>query len=179
VPSAREIRAKLRKKDDDERKRREDAVVAVADAAASAVKARAEHEAALREAFEAALKTRDGDADRIGKLRAAFEAALTGSALVAEAEAAAGQAVNEATALKVTQAQLAEFTEQKVEDLRRWAQAARQSDGEPGAGKPDSAGGKAEPERAPRPAAGYAVVTSAEPAEDRGGADDAVEAAAG
>jgi hypothetical protein len=179
VPSAREIRAKLRKQDEDERKRREAAVLAVAEAAASAVRARAEHEAALREAFEAALKTRDGDAERAGKLREAFEAALVGSAQVVEAETAAGKAVNAATALKVTQAQLAEFTEQKVEDLRRWVQVARQADGEPEAGKPAAAGEEAEPERAPRPVSGYAVVAPAEPAEGRGGADDAIEAAAG
>ncbi len=153
-------------------------MLAVADAAGGAVKARAEHEAALREAFEAALKTRDGDAERSRKLREAFEAALGESAQVAEAEAAAGRAVNVAIALKWTQAELAEFTEQKVEDLRRWAQVARQSGGEPEVETPTAAGRAVEPERAPRPASGYAVVAP-EPAESRGGSDDEVEATAG
>jgi hypothetical protein len=165
VPSAREIRAKLRKKEDDERRKREDAVVTVAEAAATAVKARADNDAALRETFEAALKTGE-DTARAAALRKTFEAALADSPQVVEAERAAGRAVIAAAAFKVTQVELAELTEQRVEDLRRWAQLAKQA--EPGS---DSAraGEESGRESPARPVAtGFAVVSQPEPDAVRG-----------
>lgn len=159
MPSAREIRAKLRKKEADERRKREDAVVTAAEAAATAVKTRADNDAALREAFEAALKT-GGDSARAATLRETFEAALADSPQVVEAERAAGRAVIAAAAFKVTQVELAELTEQRVEDLRRWAQMAKQDepDGGPAAGGEES-GQKS----LARPVAtGFAVVSQPE-----------------
>ncbi|WP_394622437.1 hypothetical protein JNUCC0626_49765 (plasmid) [Lentzea sp. JNUCC 0626] len=169
MPSAREIRAKLRKKEADERRKREDAVVTAAEAAATAVKARADNDAALREAFEAALKT-GGDSARAATLRETFEAALADSPQVVEAERAAGRAVIAATAFKVTQVELAELTEQRVEDLRRWAQMAKQD--EPGSGP--AVGGEESGQKSPaRPVAtGFAVVSQPEASVAR--ADDPV-----
>ncbi|RLK58436.1 hypothetical protein [Actinokineospora cianjurensis] len=124
MPSAREIRTKLRRREADERRKREDAVVTAAEAAATAVKTRADNDAALREAFEAALKSGE-DTARVATLRETFEAALADNPQVVEAERAAGRAVIAATAFKVTQVELVELTEQRVEDLRRWAQMAK------------------------------------------------------
>jgi len=169
VPSAREIRAKLRKKEADERRKREDAVVTAAEAAAAAVKARADNDAVLREAFEAALKTGE-DTARAATLRETFEAALADSPQVVEAERAAGRAVIAAAAFKVTQVELAELTEQRVEDLRRWAQMAKLA--EPDS---DSAPGGEESGQKPsgRPVAtGFAVVS--QPEADAVRSDDSV-----
>lgn len=158
--SARDIRARLRQRDQDERRKREEAVVAVGVAAAAAVKSRADNDAALRAAFEAALKTREAEA-RAGKLREAFEAALAGSPQVVEAEVAAGLAVIAAAEFKVTQGQLAELTGHRVEDLRRWTQLARRA--APAGATAGSGGGQGGAERSSvKPATGFAVVAATE-----------------
>lgn len=169
MPSAREIRTRLRRNEDTERRKREDAVVAVGDAAAAALKARADNDAALREPFEAALKTRDDDG-RVAKLREAFEAALADSPSVFEAELVAGRAVHHAATFKVTQIALAELTEQRVEDLRRWAQMAKQ--GQPGTAPsaplpPGARSGEAAAESSARPVTGFAVVSQPSSADDQ------------
>lgn len=155
--SARDIRAKLRRQDEAERRKREDAVVAVGEAAAAAVKARADNDAALRTVFEAALKPHASEG-RAGQLRKAFEEALAESPEVLETEMTAGRAVLAATEFRVTQSQLAEFTAQRVEDLRRWAQLARQA-------MPQSAEVSGAVARDGRgrdvPVSGFAVVASA------------------
>ncbi|MFI5591282.1 hypothetical protein ACIA5G_39950 [Amycolatopsis sp. NPDC051758] len=165
----------MKRDEDDERKRRTDAVLTVAKATETAVKARAANDAALREAFESALKIRDSDAERVGALRKAFESALTDNPQAAEAELAAGRAINAATTLKVTQAKLAEMTEQRVEDLRRWAQLAKHADvalARKTASARGGHGGPAEPQ--PR-ATAYAVVAAPDPS----GVGGAVDGAAG
>lgn len=125
MPSAREIKSRLDKRDAEARRKRAEAVLAVGVAGGAAVRARERYEAALRVKFEAALRTRE-DADRAAELRAAFEAALIDTAEVSEADIAAGHAVVDASTLRVSQAELAEVTELRTEDLRRWAQLARQ-----------------------------------------------------
>lgn len=176
MASAREIRARLRKQADDERRKREDAVVAVGDAGKAALKAREDHNAALRTAFETALRTRD--AERVAKLRAGFESALTDDPAVLAAELAAGRAVLAAAEFKVTQAGLAELTELRVEDLRVWTQVARQA--EQGA-EPAGDQGSASADEPVRPATGYAVVADARPGQDEHGVGtrDEVDATAG
>lgn len=176
VASAREIRARLRKKADDERKKREDAVVAVGDAGLAALKAREDNNTALRAAFETALRTRDGE--RVAKLRTEFEAALTDDPAVLAAELAAGRAVLAAAEFKVTQVELAELTELRVEDLRAWTQAARHA--EQGSA-PSASQGSAPSDEPVRPVTGYAVVAEARRGQDETGAGprDEVDAAAG
>ncbi|WP_284741816.1 hypothetical protein [Amycolatopsis sp. RTGN1] len=159
MASAREVRAKLRKKAADERRLQEDAAVAVSEAAKIAVKARTDNDAALRKVFEAALKP-GADEERAAKLRELLDAALAESPQVIEAEIAAGRAVLAAGVLKVPQTELAEVTEQRVEVLRRWTQLVPQdkanpavSTAEPGAGTPEPpgtsrAGSRPEPELA-------------------------------
>ncbi|SEP53953.1 hypothetical protein [Amycolatopsis saalfeldensis] len=147
MASAREVRARLRKKAADERRQREEAAVLVNEAAAIAVKARADHNAALRKVFEAALKP-EVDEERAAMLRELLDAALAGSPKVVEAERAAGRAVLAAGVLKVPQTELAEVTEQRVEVLRRWTQLVPQdkansgtgSAAEPGAGASEPSG---------------------------------------
>jgi hypothetical protein len=173
VPSAREIRSKLKRDEDDERKRRTDAVLAVAEAAATAVKARAANDAALRETFESALKVRGDDAERVRALRASFESALGDAPEVIAAELAAGQAVNAAMSQKVTQVKLAELTEQRVEDLRRWAQAAKQDGASPPVKPSAGRAAQAGPEGEDRPVTGYAVVAAPDPVVD-GAAEAAI-----
>ncbi|WP_157529269.1 hypothetical protein [Nocardia sp. NRRL S-836] len=156
--TAREIRSRLRRQAEAEQQKREDAVVAVGVAAAAAVKRRADNDAALRAVFEAALRTSAADG-RVRKLREAFEAALAHTGRVLEAEVAAGRTVLAAAELRITQGQLAEFTGQRVEDLRRWVQLVRRAESsEAGSAVgPTRAGGGSEP-MSTTPAAGFAVV---------------------
>jgi hypothetical protein len=188
VPSAREIRKKLREREDEERRRREDAVVAVGDAGAIALKAREDNDAALRAAFEAALRTRDSD--RVTKLRAEFDAALADDPRVIAAERDAGRAVLAAAAFRVGQVELAELTELRVEDLRRWTQMARQAEhssppaSESAEDRP-TGGTRRHADRVERAVTGFAVVASPERdgeqhGEQTGAADSGeVDAAAG
>lgn len=173
MASAREIRAQLRRKEADELRRREDAVVAAYAAAVAAVRTRSDNDTALRETFEAALKSRT-DPARAAALRTAFDAALADSPQVVESELAAGRAVLDALAFRVTQTELADLTGQRVEDLRRWSQMAKQAELKASAGTSsarhdgrDDASGQGSPAR---PTTGFAVV--ARPAPDGGLADE-------
>ncbi len=126
--TASEIRKKIRRQAEEARQAREEAVVEVATAATAAKQARAENDARLRSAFDSALRLSHGDA-RAAELRAAFNSALADGSVVRDAELAVGRAVLTATReRRVTQAELAEFTDLRVEDLRRWAQQAARVD---------------------------------------------------
>ncbi|HEY4453924.1 MAG TPA: hypothetical protein VGN81_06390 [Pseudonocardiaceae bacterium] len=173
MPSAREIRKKLREKQEAARRKQEDATITVSDLGNAAIKIREDHEATLRAKFEAALKARG--ADRAANLRAEFEAALADAPQVVAAELAAGRAVNAAGTLKVPLTELAEVTELPIELLRSWGQATKPAPTTvpPGPGDSRQAGEPARP-RAERPATGLAVVIppDSDGARERGQTDD-------